>query len=285
MSSQLDVELKHLNGSRASISHQGAQLLSWQTADGVDRLYVSPRVKRDGLSSIRAGVPICFPQFNMRVIGGKALPKHGFARIAPWQRLSQSQTDAEAQLVMGLDHFSAQQSAWPYAFAAKSTITLQKRSMSVLWKVQNTGAEAFEFALAIHSYFALESIEQTTLHGLEGASFHEHAPHGPRANGTSVAQQEFEPLRFTRETDRVYPNAPKTTQIHDGARRLLVEQSENLPDTVVWNPGAELCATLADMPPDGYRHMLCVEAAAIEQPICLQPAASFSAWQRFTASQ
>jgi glucose-6-phosphate 1-epimerase len=37
---------------------------------------------------------------------------------------------------------------------------------------------------------------------------------------------------------------------------------------VVWNPWVDKCADLADMPADGWRHMLCVEAAAT-RPVSL----------------
>jgi D-hexose-6-phosphate mutarotase len=63
-------------------------------------------------------------------------------------------------------------------------------------------------------------------------------------------------------------------------RALQIESSESLPDTVVWNPGAELCATLKDMQPDAWKRMLCVEAAAIEQPVQLEAGGVWRGWQR-----
>ena len=56
-------------------------------------------------------------------------------------------------------------------------------------------------------------------------------------------------------------------------------QSASLSETVVWNPGVERCAALNDLPPDGYRHMLCVEAACINTPVMLAPGQSWSGWQ------
>ncbi len=41
------------------------------------------------------------------------------------------------------------------------------------------------------------------------------------------------------------------------------------PDAVVWNPGPHKCAALADMPEADWQHMLCVEAAAVFEPITL----------------
>ena len=40
-------------------------------------------------------------------------------------------------------------------------------------------------------------------------------------------------------------------------------------DVVVWNPGAQRGAMFSDMPAQGYRQMLCVEAARIAEPVVL----------------
>ena len=54
---------------------------------------------------------------------------------------------------------------------------------------------------------------------------------------------------------------------------------EGFRDAVVWNPWAERCAALPDMPEDGYRRMLCIEAAAIDKPVNLAPGQSWSGRQ------
>ena len=64
-----------------------------------------------------------------------------------------------------------------------------------------------------------------------------------------------------------------------GARLLEISQSDSFSETVVWNPGAELCARLPDMPVDGWRQMLCVEAACIDRPVQLEPGATWQGWQ------
>ena len=50
--------------------------------------------------------------------------------------------------------------------------------------------------------------------------------------------------------------------------------------TVVWNPGAQRCASLSDMPAGGFEHMLCVEAAQIEPGVQLAPGTNWHGWQR-----
>ena len=43
-----------------------------------------------------------------------------------------------------------------------------------------------------------------------------------------------------------------------------------------------LSAELADMPDDGWREMLCVEAASIDAPVTLQPGAQWGLKQTLT---
>jgi glucose-6-phosphate 1-epimerase len=52
---------------------------------------------------------------------------------------------------------------------------------------------------------------------------------------------------------------------------------------VVWNPWEIGNAQISDMPPLGFRRMLCVEAAAIESPVSLAPGDSWSGRQSLTA--
>ncbi|RPI97866.1 MAG: D-hexose-6-phosphate mutarotase, partial [Chloroflexi bacterium] len=50
--------------------------------------------------------------------------------------------------------------------------------------------------------------------------------------------------------------------------------ADGFPGAVIWNPGPEKAAALADL--DSYQHMLCIEAAVIGQPVRLGPG---SMWQ------
>jgi len=72
-------ELQLSCGDRLVVAQHGAHVLSWMAA-GRERLYLSPKSIMDGQAAIRGGIPVCFPQFNMR----GELPKHGFARHLPW---------------------------------------------------------------------------------------------------------------------------------------------------------------------------------------------------------
>ena len=60
---------------------------------------------------------------------------------------------------------------------------------------------------------------------------------------------------------------------------LEISNSEGWADCVVWNPGAVGCAGMADMTPDAFTHMLCVEAAQVFQPMTVAPGAQWSGSQ------
>jgi glucose-6-phosphate 1-epimerase len=52
---------------------------------------------------------------------------------------------------------------------------------------------------------------------------------------------------------------------------------------VVWNPGPDKAAAMADLPDDDWLRMLCIEAACIGQPITLAPGQEWAARQAFEA--
>jgi glucose-6-phosphate 1-epimerase len=65
----------------------------------------------------------------------------------------------------------------------------------------------------------------------------------------------------------------------EAADRTLRIAQRGFRDTVVWNPGRERTARKADMPPEGYRNMICVEAAQFEQPVRLESGGAWSGGQ------
>lgn len=261
-----------LGQSRCEIQTQGAQLSSWVTDDGREQIYLSPRTAMDGQSAIRGGVPLCFPQFNMRVLGLQPLPKHGFVRNRQWQLAEQAANVAHFDLHSDADT----RAIWPHDFSARMTIRLAEQSLLLSFEVHNKGWHAFPFALALHTYLAVDDIEQAQLHGLQDAPYWDAVADAQRPD---MRQRDTQALRFGMQTDRVYAQAPRTLVLREGARALQITHSASLPDTVVWNPGAQLCAQLPDMPPQGWRRMLCVEAARINEPVILEPGQRFTGWQ------
>jgi glucose-6-phosphate 1-epimerase len=259
-------------GDRVVVAAQGAQVLSWTTADGTERLFLSPRSVFDGHTAIRGGVPVCFPQFNQR----GPLPKHGFARNLPWQ-LSGCGEAADGQgrfLRLSLADSEVTRRWWPdQAFAAELAVTLRPGALRVELSAHNPGTTAWDFTAALHTYLRVDDIATVRLEGLDGCACWD------AVADTHGVQQG--PVSFEGEYDSVFAAAPAPLQVQPAAGgRLSIAQGAEWGNTVVWNPGAPRCAALADMPADGYRHMLCVEAACIDRPVAMAPGARWSGWQQ-----
>jgi glucose-6-phosphate 1-epimerase len=252
------------------ISLQGAQVLSW-VSGGQERLFLSPKAAHDGKSAIRGGIPVCFPQFNQR----GPLVKHGFARVMNWQGDAQAAQPLEggegggAQITLSLSDTEATRAVWPHEFEAQLLVQLRPGALSVTLQVHNRGRADLPFTAALHSYLRVQEVEQATLHGLDGLKYwNAVADTHPVQTGA---------VHFGPETDCVYPHAEHALRLDHAQQAVLqISQDEAWSETVVWNPGAELCATLKDMQADSWQHMLCVEAAAIDAPVIV---ASGQRWQ------
>ncbi len=277
------VELELASGDRARVSLQGAQTLSWRSADGVEQLYLSPSKRLTAATPIRGGVPICFPQFNQRRLEAAELPKHGFARTLRWKAgaITSSKECCAVSLELDQDGLPAVlRPTWKYHFTANMTVTLWRNQLRMKFRVMNTGREPWPFALALHTYLRVSDIETAQVHGLGGIRYWDAVENLADPAVTKV--QFAENLVFTTETDRVYKSPPNQLHLRDAERRVLIEQSSNFSETVVWNPGRALCAQLGDMPPDGYRHMLCIEAAKIDEAVVLAAGQTWEGSQQLT---
>jgi glucose-6-phosphate 1-epimerase len=272
-------------GDSVLVALQGAHVLSW-VAQGRERLFLSERNEWDGQAAIRGGVPVCFPQFNQR----GDLPKHGFARNLAWQLTSEQDgggfanakheaTSANADTSVAHLRFQLTANAqtlalWPQQFVATLHVSLKPNQLQITLQLQNTDTHPLLFTGALHTYFAVQHIANTQLTGLQG-----------QAEWNAVTDQHGtanEVLRFDGEFDRVYQAATHPLQLQDEHGTLQIEQSPSWGQSVVWNPGATKCATLSDMPPDGYQHMLCVEAAQVYEPINVAPSQTWQGWQRLS---
>ena len=256
-------------GDAVVVARHGAQVLSW-TSGGAERLYLSPQALMDGHSAIRGGVPICFPQFNQR----GPLPKHGFVRNMAWQPETRRE-GASDELALVLHDNDATRAFWPHAFRAELRVSMRPRSLRIALTVDNTGSSPWTFAAALHTYLRVDEIADVRLEGLQGANRWDAVRDDRHVEMASA-------LRFDGEFDSVYAAPARGLRLAQPGGALGITQSASCTETVVWNPGALLSAKLADMPDDGYRHMLCVEAARIDDPVQLHGGAQWKGWQELT---
>jgi len=250
------------DGARAEIYLQGAHVTAWTPAGGQARLYLSELAEfREG-AAIRGGIPVIFPQFSDR----GPLPRHGFARSAPWELVSVDKTaTGEAIATLRLRDTAATHQVWAGSFVADLIVSIGGRRLDVTLAVTNTGVEAFSFSGALHSYLHVADVTATLIEGLSGQRF---------VDQTAGGQETIQPpgaLAIVGEVDRIYLGAPASVTVREPAHVTEVS-AVGFPDMVVWNPGPARAAALSDLEPGGYRRMLCVEAAVIGTPVRLEPA-------------
>ncbi len=261
------IKLQTPDGAVALVSLFGAQVLSWTPAGGEDRLYLSPQAVFDGRSAIRGGVPVCFPQFGDR----GPLPRHGFARQRRWVVSNTRAGKDYAVATLSLADDDETRAVWPHVFAAELSVAIGGSRLDLELEVANTGDTPFGFTAALHTYLKVREAEALRIEGLRGLDYTDAADGGRLKKETGIG------VVIDDEVDRIYHHAPPTLLLREDHRAMGIH-AENFPDVVVWNPWVDKCAAVADMPADGFRRMLCIEAAAVREPVELAAGASW--WGR-----
>lgn len=254
------------DGASAIILHHGAQVVSWIPAGGEERLYLSEKSNFMYGTAVRGGIPVIFPQFGAR----GPLPKHGFARLVEWAPKSSRGGDDFAVATFGLEANEFSRQIWPQEFEAELTVLVSGARLDVEFGVRNPGVEPIRFTCALHTYLRTREVEEAELEGLRGVPYLD-ALKGTEHTESGVA------LQVDDHIDRIYLGATRPLMLRE-PRRAMGINAENLPDVVIWNPWEELCRSLPDMPDNGFRHMLCVEAAAVGNPVEVLPGAEW--WGR-----
>ena len=264
------ITVRAADGASVQMTAQGAHVCSWIPAGGQEQLFLSKTSEwREGVA-IRGGVPVIFPQFG----GLGNLPKHGFARTTQWT-LESCSNDAQGKgiAVFVLQDNEASRTVWPYAFTAQLRVTVHADQLNIALDIRNTGTDTFSFTAALHTYFAVQDIAAARLHGLQ------HCQYRDSMNGGQLCTETADSLHITAETDRIYLNTPSELRLQQ-PQQVMQIRSEGFADTVVWNPGATGAVKLSDLEPEGHQRMLCVEAAAIGQPVILAAGQSWCGQQQ-----
>ena len=157
---------------------------------------------------------------------------------------------------------------WPFDFVARHVITVGS-SLEMKLIVENSGKEPFSYEEALHTYFVVDDIKQTSIEGLAGVGYLD------KVDGEKAKQQTDRLITFAGETDRPYLNTESTCVIHDDAMKRKIEVGKSgSKATVVWNPWINKAKAMPDFGDEEWPGMVCVETANVgEFSVRLAPGA------------
>jgi D-hexose-6-phosphate mutarotase len=246
----------------AEIYLHGAHVTAWAPAGAEPVLWMSAASRYVPDAPLRGGVPICFPWFGAHPDAPTA-PAHGFARLVDWELAGAHDEGDDVVVTFRLtDTEATRSSAWPHRFAARYTVTVGAR-LTLALEVTNLDAAEVTFEEALHTYLRVPDVTAAQVAGLE------RAPYLDRLGGPARVVGGSDPIRFTAETDRIYPGSHAATRLFDGAAldgaagRIVTIDKDGSGTTVVWNPWAGKAAAMADFGDDEWTTMVCVETANI----------------------
>ena len=299
------LQLAAADGAQATILPYGAHVVGWRPApdesgaagerpgrerpDGdpgrvADRLFVSERTAYEVGTAVRGGIPVIFPQFSDRVPGPDPSIRHGFARTRPWTLVRHGRTaggaadgdNGAAEATFALVDDAETRARWPHAFRVELTVRVGGATLTVTLAVENPGDTPFAFTGALHSYLRVGDIAQASVRGVAGVRGHDSVSTRPIAPASA-------PVRFGAEIDQLYFDVPGPVTLDDPILdRAVRALATGFRDVVVWNPGPVRGATLTDLPREGWRDFVCVEAVAAH-PVPVAPGERWTGTQQLTA--
>jgi glucose-6-phosphate 1-epimerase len=251
---------------KASVAIYGAHVLNYRPKGQEEVLWMSSLSTFEEGNPIRGGIPVCFPWFGPHESDSQK-PQHGFARLQMWKVVETTNLPGgETQLRLTLRQTPKLRTLWKYSFLAEMIITVGA-SLNVTFRCTNTGMEQLSYTGALHSYFTVSDIANVKIKGLGGSRYYD----GMGATVPSIQKEDS--LEIQKEENRRYIDTTSDCIIEDSglSRKIRVGKTGSRV-TVVWNPGAEMAKKIADMPDDGYKTMVCVEAVnAYDDIAVVQP--------------
>ncbi|XP_058723368.1 putative glucose-6-phosphate 1-epimerase [Vicia villosa] len=264
------VVLREARGSSAEVYLYGGHVTSWKNEHADELLFLSSKAIFKPPKAIRGGIPICFPQFANH----GPLESHGFARNRFWTIEDDpppfpTNNLSKAFVDLILKPSEEDLKIWNHSFEYRLRVALGPAGDLMLTsRIRNTNSDGkpFSFTFAYHTYLSVSDISEVRVEGLETLDYLDNLQNKERFT------EQGDALTFESEVDKIYLSTPTKIAIIDHEKkRTFVLRKDGIPDAVVWNPWDKKAKAMADFGDDEYKHMLCVEAAAIEKSITLKP--------------
>lgn len=242
----------------------GAQTLSASLGNGLDIFYLSPVTPPlNKQAPARGGVPVLFPQFAE--LG--RLTKHGFARTAQWQKIEHMISTGHQSSCYALNIAPEQYADWPHAARLELSTEVSPNKFSARLQIVNTGSNFFQWTGGLHPYFAVDSLLNVTITGLQGL-------HVQDRYNSSATLESATTLSF---------NDTACEKLYDGCTALSLKSSERhihlqasgFDQWMVWNPGRTGGDALSDLPGGDWQRFVCIEPACVSRPVLLLPDEAF----------
>ncbi|WOT06607.1 D-hexose-6-phosphate mutarotase [Shewanella youngdeokensis] len=245
---------------KARIFLQGAQIDTFIPVGKKPLLWVSDANDYQVGTSIRGGIPVCWPWFGQSSTAD--FPQHGFARTRVWTLESVNMFDDTVEIKLTLPITTSDKHFWPHNTKVEMLFRLSE-TLSVSITNTNQGDYTVSLTQALHSYFPVNDIHQLTASGFHGANYIEFAE-GP-------FEQLSNNVNFTCETDRVYTQL-KQTQMLETTDGIIEVSRDNSHSAVLWNPWIDKSKRLSRFKDDDYLSMVCLEAAnVLDDKVTLAP--------------
>jgi glucose-6-phosphate 1-epimerase len=253
----------------AEVYLQGAHVTHWTPRGHRPVLFVSPKSLFAPGKPIRGGIPVIFPWFGPRG-DGKPGPAHGFARSMEWAiEGTRLRNDGNVEITLALLPNDVTRGFGYDGFHVRFHVTAGSE-LELELETRNDTRETLIYEEALHTYFAIADISKASASGLEGTTYID------KTDGFKRKELGNNPVHIAKETDQVHVNTKGTCVVHDPVwnRRIIVEKSGS-DSTVVWNPWIDKTKGMADMAPDDWKEMICVETANVaDNAVHLSPGAS-----------
>ncbi|KAL2320173.1 hypothetical protein Fmac_029142 [Flemingia macrophylla] len=264
-------------GASAEVLLYGGRVVSWKNERKEELLFMSSKANWKQSKAIRGGISVCFPQFGN--LG--SLEQHGSARNRFWSLdrdpspLPPSDNQSSVDLVLksqGVDLKTR-----PSSFEFRLRISLSAGKLILIPRVRNTDKKTLSFTLSTSNYLSVSDISEVRVEGLETLDYFDNLMNKSRFT------EQADAITFDGQMDRVYLRTPTKIAIIDHEKkRTFVLQKNAMPDAVVWNPGYRKAKALPDLGDDDYKFMICVDSAAVENPIVLKPYEEWKGYQELS---